>query len=186
MCLCDESFTAKVFVYATVQLTYSSLEKMERECIRLKSQLGITGEIKWHSDTKLRVPVLEIVAQNQPFIRYYVVHRKSRVGDPERERRKCLQELFYEVGSPGSVSVQPIILLDQRELTLNRREREFIEALGKSMRIPPYFHASSSDMIGLQCIDFVAGAIRSHEEGVSSVGYELIKDAIRLRKDVAP
>lgn len=183
MCFGDESFNARLFIYVAVQFSYGALERIEEQVVGLKNKHRIRGEVKWHDDKTLRMPMLQIVASSQPMIRCFVVRRRSNREEPERERKKCLQALFHDITQPGT-RVRPIVVLDGREATLTRREVAFLDGLRSNMNLPPYLHAPSSELIGLQCADFVAGAVRVHEDGASSTAFEVISPCVRLRAEL--
>lgn len=173
----------QTYVYAAVELTYAGAAHIEAAIGRLKAERNVRGEVKWRDDTALRDPVLRATAEAEPFIRCYVVRRIG-PGEPERAHRLCLRALFWDLSNPDNPT-RAFVILDEREPVLTFREAQFIAGFRSQMHLPPFTHAPSAEHLGLQCADFVVGALREREDRRGE-GWNVIADFVRIRREVGP
>ncbi len=143
--------------------------------LRLKRQV----KVHWHDeDAKRRMVIAETIARAP--VRHLVVVREGRLGErPERQRKKCLERLLYELQELHVATVT----FESRGPADNLRDRDAIDGfrarrvISSDLRIE---HVPGPREAMLWVSDAVCGATVQHRKGESAY-FETLRAGTDIR-----
>ncbi|WPF66330.1 MULTISPECIES: hypothetical protein [unclassified Corynebacterium] len=143
--------------------------------------LRLPGQIKlhWTDESKKRKEEIIAAVSRLDAIQVIITHRSEKSRKTERYRRKCLEQLYFEL---SDMQINEVTL-ESRHPTQNRKDIEHIVALqagGQSTNIHLH-HIRRGDEPLLWIPDIILGTINSLHSGTSR-DWEKISDKVILNR----